>query len=208
MHNIICLNCGNEFKVISSRKNTAKFCSKKCLGEFSHGELNTKCTECGKSFHLKESSKKRYKRTQGYFCSTECVANFRKKQYIGENNPNFKNIQRREGYLLGYLPKFGKIKLHHKVVFEYLKLEKIPHNYCVHHRDCNVDNNDIENLVVLTQSDHRWLHKNFGNASLWAFFNNKISVDELSSWCRNSEKAKKLLPLNLKIQKENNENFS
>ena len=208
MCNIICLNCNKEFKVINARKNTAKFCSKKCLGEFSSGELNTTCTECGKLFHLKESSKKRYKRNQGYFCSTECVSNFRKKQYIGENNPNFRNSQRREGYLLGYLPKFGKIKLHHKVVFEYLNIDKIPLNYCVHHRDCNVDNNDIENLVLLNGSDHRWLHKNFGNATLWAFYNNKISLDDLCNWCKTPEKAKKLLPLNIKIQKENNENFN
>jgi len=197
-----CLNCGKEFGVINSRKNTAKFCSKKCGGEYHSGKNYTICTECGNSYHLKESSKKRYKRTQGYFCSTKCVADFRKKQYIGENNPNFRNIQRKEGYLLGYLPRFGKIKLHHKVVFEFLNISKIPDNYCVHHRDCEIDNNDIENLVLLSGSDHRWLHKNFGNATLWAYMNNKISLDELCDWCKSPAKARKLLPLSIANQIE------
>ena len=206
--NLICINCQKEFKVIDSRKNSAKFCSKKCLGEYKKGKNNTVCTECGKLFHLKESSKKRYKRTHGYFCSTKCVSDFRKKEYIGENNPNFKNIQRKEGYLLGYLPRFGKIKLHHKIVFEYFNIDKIPENYCVHHRDCNIDNNDKENLVILNGSDHRWLHKNFGNATLWAYYNSKISLNELCDWSRDAERAKKLLPLNIIQQKEKNENFN
>lgn len=207
MIKIICLNCKKEFDVIDSRKNTAKFCSKKCEGEHFRGKNNTNCTECGKDFHLKESSKKRYKRSQGYFCSTKCVADFRKKAYIGEKNPNFRNTERKEGYLLGYLPKFGKIKLHHKVVFETLNIEKIPDTYCVHHRDCEIDNNDPDNLVLLTHSDHKWLHKNFGNASLWAYLNNKVTLETLCGWCKTPDKARRLLPLNILTQKENNEKF-
>jgi len=209
MNIIVCHTCSKEFNVIKSRKDTAKFCSKKCLGKFNQGELNTLCTECGREFHLKESSKRRYKRSQGYFCSTKCVANFRKKEYLGINNPNYRNIIRdNDGYLLSYLPKFGRIKLHHQVVFEYLNIVKLPSNYCVHHRDCEIDNNDVENLVILNGSDHRWLHKNFGNATLWAFIHNKITIEELCTWCKNPEKAKKLLLLNIKTQKENNENFN
>lgn len=199
----ICLTCGKPFQVIDSRKDKAKFCSKKCATPHLRGENNTICVQCGNSFHLKESAKKRYKRTHGYFCSTKCVAEFRKKAYLGDKNPNYRNAERDNGYLLDRLPKFGRIKLHHKVVFEYLNIESIPKNYCVHHRDCNVDNNSEENLVLITWSDHRWLHKNFGNATLWAFCHNKISLNELCSWCKNSEKAKKLLPLNIIKQKEN-----
>ena len=94
------------------------------------------------------------------------------------------------------------------MVFEYLNIDKIPENFCVHHRDCNIDNNDIENLVILNGSDHRWIHKNFGNATLWAYYNDKVSLMELCSWCRDSERARKILPLNIIIQKENNENFN
>ena len=200
-----CLNpeCNKLFSVINSRKDSAKFCCKECANLNLTGKPNTICTECNKPFHLKESSKKRYKRTHGYFCSTKCVADFRKKAYLGENNPNFRNTTHDGGYLLSNLPKFGRIKLHHKVVFELLKIDKIPEKYCVHHRDCNINNNDEENLVLLTLSNHRWLHKNFGNATLWAYSQNKISLYELCDWCKNPEKAMRLLPLNIIKQKEN-----
>lgn len=200
-----CLNleCNKLFTVIDSRKNSARYCCKECANLSLKGKPNTICTECGNLFHLKESSKKRYKRTQGYFCSTKCVADFRKKAYLGNNNPNFRNATRDDGYLLCNLPKFGRIKLHHKVVFEALKINKLPEKHCVHHRDCDVNNNDEENLVLLTLSEHRWLHKNFGNATLWAYYYNKVSLEELCSWCKNPKKAKKLLPLNIIKQKEN-----
>lgn len=197
-----CLICEKKFTVIDSRKDKAKYCSKKCANVNLRGKLNTICTQCGINFHLKESSKKRYKRTHGYFCSTKCVADFRKKAYLGVNNPNFRNAEKDGKYLLDRLPKFGRIKLHHKVVFEYLNINKIPEKWCVHHRDCNVNNNDKNNLVLLTWSDHRWLHKNFGNATLWAYYYNKIDINSLCSWSKNYQKSRKLLTLNIIKQKK------
>ena len=199
-----CIICNKEFERFGKQILTAKTCSKQCLGELKKAEPNTKCTQCGKDFHLKESSKRRYKRTHGYFCSTKCVADFRKEKYLGESNPNFrKQVDRcTDGYKLTYLPKFGRIKLHHKVVFETLNISKIPSGMCVHHRDCNVDNNSPENLVLLNFSDHKWLHHQFGSATLWAYINNKITLDELLKWTNNIEDAKRLLPLNLLEQKK------
>lgn len=199
-----CIVCGKVFIRYGKQILTAKTCSKKCLGKFKKAKPNTVCTQCNKNFHLKESSKKRYKRTHGYFCSTECVANFRKDKYLGKGNPNFRKQVNRstDGYKLDYLPKFGRIKLHHKVTFETLGINKIPKNYCVHHRDCNIDNNSPENLVLISQSDHRWLHKQFGNATLWAYINGKVTLDELLKWTNNINYAKRLLPLNLLDQKK------
>lgn len=197
MKKLKCNECGNTYKVIDSRVKKSKYCSRTCSNSAKIAKPNTTCTECGSNFHIKESQKKRYKRSHGYFCSTTCVATFRKKAYAGENNPNFQNRTHDNGYRLAYIPKFGRIKLHHKVVFEYLNIDRLPKGYCVHHRDCNVENNDIENLVLLTHSDHKWLHKNFGNATLWAFVNNKIDLETLISWSRDIEKSKKLLPLSI-----------
>lgn len=198
-----CIICNKEFTRYGKQALVAKTCSFKCLGEYNSGTLNTKCTQCGKIYHLKESSKKRYKRTHGYFCSTGCMAEFRKEKYLGKENPNFRIQVDRDsnGYKLDYLPKFGRIKLHHKVVFEYLEINKIPKNMAVHHRDCNVDNNDIENLVILSHSDHKWLHKQFGNATLWAFMNNKIQLSELLNWSNDIERAKILLSISIIDQK-------
>ena len=199
-----CIICNKTFIRFGKQALTAKTCSKECLGKLKKAEPNTKCTQCNKDFHLKESSKKRYKRNHGYFCSTECVANFRKEKYLGEENPNFRKQVNRssDGYKLDYIPTFGRIKLHHKVTFETLGIDKIPNGYCVHHRDCNVDNNTPENLVLISSSDHRWLHKQFGNATLWAYINNKITLEELLKWTNNIEDAKRLLPLNLLEQRK------
>lgn len=197
-----CLRCGNSFTVIDYRKDSAKYCSRNCARPSLRTEKNLKCTECGNDFHLKESAMKRYKRTHGYFCSPICVANFRKKKYLGENNPNYRNAQYDNNYLISYYPKFGRIKIHHKIVFDYLNITEIPTDYCIHHRDCEKENNTPDNLVMITWSDHRWLHKNFGNATLWAYVHNKVTLDELCSWSKNPDKALKLLPLNIIKQKE------
>lgn len=199
-----CIICNKEFTRYGKQILVAKTCSMKCLGIYNKAKPNTTCTQCNKRFHLKESAKKRYKRSHGYFCSTKCVADFRKEKYLGKGNPNFRPLVERDidGYKLDYLPKFGRIKLHHKITFETLDIDKIPKGYCVHHRDCNVDNNDVENLVLLTHSDHKWLHKQFGNATLWAFMNNKIKLKTLLQWTNDIERAKRLLPLNLLEQQK------
>jgi hypothetical protein len=67
----------------------------------------------------------------------------------------------------------------------------------VHHRDCNKRNNIPENLVVLSVSDHKWMHHQFGSAALNAYFFGKIDLDTLVGWSDNKERAARLLPLNL-----------
>lgn len=198
-----CIICNSEFIRYGKQIKSAKTCSKKCDSEYRKAEKNTECTQCKVMFHLKASAKKRYKRTHGYFCSTKCVADFRKEYYLGENNPNFRPqvTKDTDGYKLAYLPKIGRVKIHHAVVFQTLGITEIPKGYNVHHRDCDINNNDPGNLVLLTSSDHRWLHKQFGNATLWAYMHNKITLNELLKWTNNKDKAKILLPQNILDQK-------
>lgn len=198
-----CVICNKEYERFGKQALKAKTCSYVCLGIYNKAENNTLCTQCKCNFHMKESSKKRYKRNQGYFCSTKCVADFRKIKYLGEGNPNFRieTTKDYEGYKLDYLPKFGRIKLHHKVVFETLELKKLPIGFCVHHRDCNIENNDPLNLVLVTPSDHRWLHAQFGTATLWAYYHGRIVLYDLLTWSNDIEKARKLLPLSILDQK-------
>lgn len=197
-----CEYCNATYSVSKWRKNTSKFCSIKCSNNSRKAKQETECSYCHKMFHLKESSKTRYKRTHGYFCSTKCVAEFRKEKYKGSNNPNYKGKERDyDGYLLSYLPKFGRVKLHQMITFEYLGINKIPEGFQIHHRDCNVNNNDKENLVLLTNSDHRWLHKQFGNATLWAYYHNKIDLNSLIVWSNDEEKTRRLLDISIVTQK-------
>lgn len=51
----------------------------------------------------------------------------------------------------------------HRVVWEYF-YGKIPAGYSIHHIDCNKDNNDISNLQILTNSEHRKLHNSMSTS--------------------------------------------
>ena len=57
-------------------------------------------------------------------------------------------------------------------------------------------------LVLLSASDHRWVHNQFGNATLWAFYHKKIDLDSLIKWSNDPEKTKRILPLSIIKQKE------
>jgi hypothetical protein len=93
------------------------------------------------------------------------------------------------------------IKLHQAVCCEVLGIEKIPKGLHVHHRDCDVMNNSPENLVVLNASDHKWLHKQYGIASLWAHFHGKIDSESLCDWSDDRQRARRLLDLKVTDQK-------
>ena len=198
-----CKTCGVEFNIPHWRVRKAKYCSVGCANIALHGDNNTECTCCGKLFHMKESQKNRYKRNNGFFCSLNCMAENRRIFYKGENNPNYKGKERDyDGYLISNLPRFGRIKLHHGITFEILGINKVPKGFQIHHRDCNINNNTPNNLALLTDSDHRWLHKQFGNATLWAYVHNKIDLQSLMTWSMDEDRTKRLLDLNILIQKE------
>src|ERR1700749_2997301 len=113
-----CVICGTEFKRFGKQSKIAKCCSYKCLGKYN------------KDFHVKESHKTKYKRTHGYFCSSVCYAKWKSKYIIKERNPNFRSkMYDDEGNRIVWSDKFGRIKLHHAVCFEILKLEKIPKGF-------------------------------------------------------------------------------
>ena len=197
-----CEVCSKEQIVSPSRAKSYKTCGHTCSSIRKKGKPNCKCTNCNKKFHMKLSQQKRYNRNMGFFCSQKCSTEYKKSFYLGRNNPNFRGRQySRDGYRINHYPKVGNIKEHRYVARTYLNLDKIPKNLIVHHRDCNIYNNIPENLVILNPSDHRWLHKQFGNATLWAYMNNKVSLEQLIQWSNDPIRTKKLIPLNLLMQK-------
>lgn len=203
-----CLHCSKQFQVKNWRTG-AKFCCKACANAGATADNNCNCATCGKAFHMKPSQKSRFPRNLGYFCSTGCAAKAKSFAYASDGNPNYKarNFDC-DGYRIqppSALRTLGhKVKrLHQAVACEALGFEKVPVGFQVHHRDCDALNNEAENLVILSNSDHRWLHKQFGNATLWAFCRGKIGLDELISWSDDRERAKRLLPLNVLMQAAN-----
>jgi hypothetical protein len=206
-----CHNCKTEYKIKPAEAEKSKFCSNKCKWDFNgwSSEPNTECTFCKNKFRMPESAKKRYKRTDGYFCSNSCLAEHRKESYKGSKNPNYKAAETdHDGYLTVNRVnakdsnRFSNVmerKLHRAVCAESLGVLKIS-GFVVHHRDCDIKNNTEENLAVMNESDHRWIHKQYGNATLWAFMNNKISLSDLVSWSDDKERSEKLLTLCVKNQ--------
>lgn len=150
---------------------------------------------------MKQSQKNRYLRTLGYFCSNICTSNSKRDSYFGSKNPNYKakNVDS-DGYRIyataaRTLGSIRRMKLHQAVCCEVLGIDRIPKWIHVHHRDCDMHNNAASNLVVLDASSHKWLHKQFGIATLWAYCNGRIGLDDIVSWSDDNEMAKRLLPL-------------
>lgn len=207
--NKICENCKKSFSVPHWRA-IARFCCRSCSDVFPRSEHNQTCGVCTKSFHLNPATLKNVpKRTLGVFCSYSCAAIAKSVAYMGANNPNYKNKNTdSDGYRIcppaaSHLLGLKHIKLHQAVCFEILGLTTTPFGFHIHHRDCNILNNAPANLVLLEISDHKWLHKQFGIATLWAFCHEKIALDELISWSDNSERAFRLLTLTVEKQAEN-----
>lgn len=91
----VCLICGKEFSVIISRADTAKYCSRNCLGveNGKRGQIayrkrtNISCTNCSTEFEKKPSVVKRWN-----FCNKECMREYysKSKSFSGENSPTWK----------------------------------------------------------------------------------------------------------------------
>jgi len=195
-----CLICGKEENINKSRAVKYKTCSLKCMGEYFknlHSEhIEKECVICKKMFSTKKSHLNRRK-----YCSKECQAIAYTEKYLGENNPNFRNRNTdSDGYKIDHNGRSKRV--HVAVVHEFLNIDKTPEGYNIHHRNCNRMDNRIENLVLLTDSEHRWLHQEFGNAILNAVFNGDIDMNKLISFSKDSEKAKKLLKLCILDQKD------
>lgn len=189
---INCKICSKEFVRYGKQALKAVCCSTKCLGEYNKAKPNTKCTNCGIDFHIKESQKKRYSRSMGYFCNKKCLTEYRKEWFKGENNHQYnlkgdlnksfkgKIISKKNNNLIDkriyvgdthpYADKNGRILYHRYLVEKNHNLFKddffikigdykvLKKKYDVHHIDGNHNNNDINNLSVLTRSEHTTLH--------------------------------------------------
>ena len=158
------------------------------------------CAECGTLFPQKPSQQSRNK-VWGSFCSDKCNSVFRSRITLGRGNPNSKGRNYdQDGYQLYTPAGKGTTKLHHYVTFEALGISKLPAGFHVHHRDCDVLNNDASNLQLISSSDHKWLHKEFGSATLWAIQHGKLDANEAASWSSDRRRAEALLFSNVNTQ--------
>lgn len=145
---------------------------------------NVKCPVCGKEFHLKPSALKRFKT---HYCSKECQNEAKKVYMRGEGNHQYglkgaKNASWVEkpykishyGYRMIRMPEHpsadqtGWVFEHKLVAEKYLLNESnsieingkryLHPDYCVHHLNFDRTDNRLENLVVMTNIEHRIMH--------------------------------------------------
>ena len=202
----VCVCCGLAYKVPHWR-GASKYCSRECSDKSKIAKKELICFQCGKEFHMKKSQQMRYGRSLGYFCSSTCLAEKKKEAYYGDKNPNYKGrTEDKNGYAIVDIQSprpFNKNvkRLHQAVCCETIGSEKIPTGYVCHHRDCDRKNNTPINLVLITPSDHRWIHKQFGSATLWAYMNNKVSLHDMILWSNDKSRCEMLLPISVLDQK-------
>lgn len=195
-----CAICNVVFTYPKAREGTAKYCSRKCSDSAPRGRNTVSCSECGVIFPLKKSHAERNK-VWGSFCSTDCNSAFRKRAVLGESNPNYRgNNFDSDGYKKHIPHGKGSTKLHHYNAFIALGIDKLPKGGHIHHRDCDILNNSPENLQLISIPDHKWLHSQYGSATLWAITKGRLCEDEASSWSSDPFRAKHLLMNNVLTQ--------
>lgn len=183
---VCCIVCNKtEYEVNSSIGN--RFCSWSCYDKYKqiNTKPNVKCEICEKEFYLKPSRIKRVK--HGVVCSNECKKKLKSIIMSGEGNHQFgltgdknasfkgKEIINQYGYIMEYVPNHpkadvdGRYRQHRLIIeqcleidesfFEYIKGTRVlKDEYIIHHLDENKRNNNLENLCVLTKSEHTSHH--------------------------------------------------
>lgn len=100
------------------------------------------CPGCNKEYVHPDNRQK--------FCSKSCYTKF----HVGKNHHNFKTgIRIHSG---GYLRNSKDQYIHRLVMEEHLG-RKLRNDEHIHHVDGNVTNNDISNMVIMSNSEHRKL---------------------------------------------------
>ena len=138
------------------------------------------CEICNKPFSKYPSY---FNKRAGRFCSNKCKLIAKSEEwkrdnpikYIdnsGKNNPmwnkkphnyNENGSERKDGYIRITINK--KRVLKHRYIMEKFLNRKLFKNEIIHHIDGNNKNNELKNLIILTQSEHSKLHNKNGRFS-------------------------------------------
>lgn len=145
---LVCQHCGNEFVVKKSdyrlKSGGIKYCSKACSFEARKTGTIVQCKTCGKEFYS----------TRQKFCSPECSSSYRSK-----HSP--KKLYMENGYLVEHVKgynKKGNAKKHRLVVEEAIG-RRLTKDEVVHHINGDKTDNRLENLKIMSRSEHSSFHR-------------------------------------------------
>lgn len=168
----ICLFCSSKFSVPAYRRTTAKFCSTSCAsthrgninkgkhivewtkknGPYNKKNKTSVCIYCSTVFGHSPSRIRNY-------CSRTCFASHRKDVFSHGSGV----------YVKGYSKKHKTRKKHRIIAMEILGID-LTQDQILHHINGDRSDNRIENLQIMTQSEHTKMHMEKNYAALRSSF--------------------------------------
>lgn len=144
-----CEICNKMFQVPASdhrikEGKKIRFCSRKCMGVSNKKGEYKHCKYCEKLFYT----------TRNIFCSSKCACEYKKVNY--NHKTYYEN-----GYICEYhngYNKKGNVKQHRRIMEEYIG-RKLKENEIVHHKNGDKTDNRIDNLQIMTRSEHSSMHR-------------------------------------------------
>ena len=144
----ICLTCGKPFEVKNGdsriKNKSVKFCSRECSAQHSKVGEDKACPVCGKIFYT----------TRRKTCGVECGRVFRSSNWEHK-------AYKENGYIVEYQKGYNKksnVKQHRKIIEEKLG-RRLLTSEVIHHINGDKTDNRLENLAVMSRSEHSSLHR-------------------------------------------------
>lgn len=160
-----CGTCGKPFQAYPSDER--RYCSRRCYEIGKRKNYQFQCALCGKNMILTP----RECRSGGrHYCSKRCAA--RSVNPLGSQTGIFSrtwkggNFISKEGYRMVLIPGLGKYTTEQKRIMEKRLGHPLQKDEVVHHLDGNKLNNDPENLIICTRSEHPTIHRRLKKGEL------------------------------------------